>query len=105
MNGNHKMPVLDTQIWVDFERREKSVPEEMGQAKSVLKVGNLKKIILFKFHKKPMANPCPNMKRSGLPEGTKCATLRAEIHRRLRSTSIELGSDRITEILYSIWES
>ena len=46
-----------------------------------------------------MANPCPNLQKSGIPEGSKRATASQEILRRLKNTSRELGAEIITEIL------
>ena len=98
-NENGKMPVLDTQMWMGVERREKGIPKGMGEAPTVTKLGELKPIILFEFFKKPMANKCPNLMRSGLPESSKRATVTNEIHSRIKNTSRELEDDRITAVL------
>ena len=99
MNKNQRMPVLDTQIWVGEESRIKTIPEVMGERKEILKTGRLKKIILFEFYKKSMANKCPNLYKSGIPDGSKRATASNEILRRLKNTSRELEDDTITSIL------
>ena len=78
-NPNNKMPVLDTQIGVATERREKGLPDGMGQSTKVTKLGDLKQVIVFEFYKKPMANKCPNLRRSGLPDGSKRSTVANEI--------------------------
>ena len=83
-NKNKMMPVLDTQVWVEEEARTKGIPKEMGEAPEVLKTGSLKRIIKYQFYKKPMANPCPNLQKSGIPEGSKRATASQEILRRLK---------------------
>ena len=54
---------------------------------------------MFQFYKKPMANPCPNLRRSGLPEGTKRTTATNEIMRRIKNTSRELGHETIKGVL------
>ena len=46
-----------------------------------------------------MANKCPNLMRSALPEGSKRAIVTNKIHRRLKNTSRELGDQVITEVL------
>ena len=48
---------------VMFERRDQGIPAEMGSEVKILKVGGPKRIVLFQFYKKPMANPCPNLMR------------------------------------------
>ena len=90
-NENHRMPVLDTQIWVGKEARIKGIPSQMtSNSTKVTKLGELKNIILFGFYKKPMANKCGNLKRSGLPEQQKYNTAVQEVLRRLKNTSREL---------------
>ena len=56
----------------------------------ITKLGELKNVILFNFYKKPMANKCGNLKRSGLPEQQKFNTAVQEVLRRLKNTSREL---------------
>ena len=85
-------------MWVALESREKGFPEQIGQLIRVSKIGQLKRIIMFLFFKKPMANPCPNLRRSGPPEGTKRATVTNEIIRRLKNTSRELGPETIKAV-------
>ena len=60
-------------------------------SKMVTKVGELKNVIIFGFYKKPMANKCGNLKRSGLPEQQKFNTAVQEVLRRLKNTSRELS--------------
>ena len=69
-NDSQKLPVLDTKLWVAVESREKGNPKEIGHFPRILKPGVLKKIVYFEFYKKPMANPCLNLKRSGIPDGS-----------------------------------
>ena len=56
-------------------------------------------MIYYQFYKKPMANPCPNLQRSGIPDGNKRATATQEIIRRLKNTSREAPTDIVKEIL------
>ena len=94
------MPVLDCQMWIGEEARQKGIPQEfLKGAQSITKVGYLKKILLFCFYKKPMANKCGNMQKSGLPESTKVSTATKECIRRLKNTSRELLDDIIKGIL------
>ena len=41
------------------------------------------------FIKQPMANPCPNLQCSGIPDGSQRATATQEIMRRLKNTTRE----------------
>ena len=36
-NAGGKMPVLDTQMWVSLESRERGLPEQIGQSVNVTK--------------------------------------------------------------------
>ena len=59
-NKNMKMPVLDTQMWVQTESREKKVQEQMGEnVGKVLKNHSLKKIIFYEFYKTTNGQPLP----------------------------------------------
>ena len=98
-NKSNMMPVLDTQVWVEVEARVKGIPKTMGEAPEKLKPDKLKKIIMFQFYKKPMANKCPNLQKSGIPEGSKRATASQEILRRLKNTSRELEPSIINNVL------
>ena len=98
-NKDGKMPLLDTQTWVGLERREKGLPTALGDTPRLTKVGTLKPIVLFQFYKKPMSNQTPNLMRSGLPEGSKRATVTNEIHRHLKNTSRELETSIVSKIL------
>merc|ERR1711954_396905 len=99
LNASNKMPVLDTQMWVAQESREKKIPDELCENEKVLKHRELQRIIYYQFYKKPRANPCPNLQRSGIPVGNKRATATQEIIRRLKNTSREAPTDIVKEIL------
>ena len=74
-NGNAKMPVLDTQLWVGLESRESSIPEFIDpKAPKICRQDTLKRVILFQFFKKPMASRSNNLYRSGIPLGSNIAT-------------------------------
>ena len=75
------------------------MPTALGDTPRLTKVGTLKPIVLFQFYKKPMSNQTPNLMRSGLPEGSKRATVTNEIHRRLKNTSRELETSIVSKIL------
>ena len=81
------------------ESREKGIPHEIGEYPRILKTGTLKRIVIFEFYKKPMANPCPNLRRSGIPDGSQRATASNEILRRLKNTSREVCSITVSQIL------
>ena len=52
-NANNKMPVLDTQLWIDTESREVTVPSFIDQkAPKICRPGSLMKVILYQFFKK-----------------------------------------------------
>ena len=94
------MPVLDTQMWVKEQSRERGIPQEFQKnATKQLRMGDLKPIICYKFYKKPIANKCPNLRRSGLQEGSKKNTAVQEVIRRLKNTSRELGIQKIEPIV------
>ena len=46
-----------------------------------------------------MANPCPNLQSSGIPDGNKRATATQEILGRLKNTSREIQTEEVKEIL------
>ena len=80
------MPVLDTQIWVGKENRVIRIPSQMCQESTeITKIAELKNVILFGFYKKPKANKCDNLRRSGLPEQQKYNTAVQEVLRRLKT--------------------
>ena len=71
-NNNGRMPVLDSQLWVEIQPRVKGIPEEMDpEAPKETCIGGLKRIIMFSFYKKPMASRKNSLNRAGLPESTK----------------------------------
>ena len=73
------------------EARIKTIPNDMVKdATGITRVGKLYNVILFAFYKKPMANKCANLKRSGIPEQMKVNTVVQECLRRLKNTSREL---------------
>ena len=99
-NSNKKMPVLDCQLWLGVQRREKGIPHGICQsAPKVTQVGSLKVIILFEFYKKPMANKRPNLQRAALPESSKVSTAVNECIRRFKNTSRDLPDSNIEDIL------
>ena len=42
-NENGKMPVLDCQMWIGLEKREKGIPKGLGEVPTVTELGELKK--------------------------------------------------------------
>ena len=51
------MPVLDTEMWIQTEQRDQGIPEQiMPKAEQKVKLGTLKKVVVYKFFKKPMAD-------------------------------------------------
>ena len=90
-HSNGMMPVLDTQMWVGEQARSKGILDTISpESNKITRLGNLKKVILFGFFKKPMANKCSNLQRSGIPESMKVNTAVQETLRRLKNTSREL---------------
>ena len=100
MNENHRMPMLDTEIWVGKEAREVGIPPEIltGEQRSA-KVGILRKVILYSFYKKPVSNKVPNRESSAAPVNQKIATCSQEVIRRMKNTSRDLLPNNIEGIL------
>ena len=97
------MAVLDTLCWMGVEEREEGtitefIPENLRHHHKI-KTRALKKVILFSFYKKPMANQCSNRAKSGMPENMRNAMTSAEIQRRLRNTSTDLPRSYLEETL------
>ena len=94
------MPVLDTQLWIGIEARESTTPSYMEpNAPKITQQDTLKKVILYKFFKKPMASRTNNLFRGGIALGSKIATGTQEIIRQLKNTSREIEHEQITTIL------
>ena len=55
-----------------------------------MKHGTLKKVILYAFYKKPMANKASNRAKSAMPDQMKASMTSAEIQRRCRNCSRDL---------------
>ena len=52
------MPVLDTEMWLGKESREKGIPAEISRESEMkTNIGDLKTIILFNFYRKPYGKP------------------------------------------------
>ena len=66
---------------------------------SITRLGKLKMVILYEFYKKPMANRCPNLQKSRIPEGSNRGTASQECLRRLKNTSRELEPNTVKMIL------
>ena len=92
------MAVLDTEMWLGLESMSPGVPEAVSDKKPV-RPGEAKKIILYSFYKKPMANRLANLESNAIPEGQKISTATNEIIRRYKNTSRSLGTEVIEGIL------
>ena len=101
MNNPKVMPVLDTVMWLGTEYRETGFPPAAleNQELITMKPGGLKKIILYSFYRKPMANPLPNLQASAQPEGIKVQTVVNELIRRIKNTSRDLPPIVVEEII------
>ena len=99
--GSKGMPVLDTEIWVDKEERETGTPADMLQDRGLIsmKTGKLRRVILYKFYRKPMAAEVPNLETSAAPNSQKIATVSQEILRRMKNTSLDLPPSVIEDVL------
>ena len=99
-NPNKRLPVLDTELWVGEQAREKTIHHKINfEAPKVTRTNWLLEVILFSFYKKPMANRCANLQRAGLPESSKVATATQKILRRLKNVSRELPKSKIESVL------
>ena len=102
-NDSKKMPVLDTQVWVGEEEREEGIPQallESGCSGPTTQMGEIKKIILYQFYKKQMADRVPNRVENALPNQSKVTTAAQEVIRRMKNTSRYLPSHVIEDILF-----
>ena len=71
-SSNSIMPVLDTAMWIGQEARLKGIPAEVSNnTLTITKHGPLRRVILYEFFKKPMANKCANLSKSAHPESSK----------------------------------
>ena len=89
-NATGTMPVLDTQMWVGLEAREWGLPEGMpglDKLKLPTKIDSLKRIILYKFYRKPVATKTPMNARSAQPQQMKMQTATNELLERFKTTS------------------
>ena len=74
-NKNKKMPVLDTQLWVEIPKKGKGIPKFIeGDHQECAMPEIPKPIVMYCFFKKPMASTRNNMNRGGLPISSKVAT-------------------------------
>ena len=109
-NQSKAMPVLDTQMWMGYPEEEEQVPkpaivaaanllrkEEKFKAKP--RSRTKKKLILYKFYRKPMACKVPNLASNALPEQQKVTNATQEVIRRLKTTSRDIRISEIEEIL------
>ena len=96
-----KMPVLDTQLWVDEPAGTEYVPK-MCEMEADTKPRTYKQVRLvqFQFYKKPMANRVPNRASNALPERQKVTGATQEVIRRMKNTSTKIDQGQtIKEIL------
>ena len=73
LNKPMAMLVLDTRMWLGWEERETGVPASALEDPSLItaKPGALRRIILYCFYRKPMANPVANLASSAQPQSMK----------------------------------
>ena len=103
VEGN-PIPCLDMEIWVgrptasgpwykaEMSKQGETVP---GRQRSP----SQHRQVLYRFYKKPMAATLTMLARSAIPEGSKVATVSAEIIRRLKRTSTFLGTGVFEQII------
>ena len=77
------MPVLDCQIWMGNSSSQYGVPIELLPDRPVNLT--IKKVILFKFYRKPMSRITLLMSRTALPENVKVSTVSNETIHRLKT--------------------
>ena len=101
MSKTGMMPVLDTQIWIGFQNRTWDLPDCLipDQVKLPTKHGKLKRIILYKFYRKEIANRTPFNARSAYPEKDRISTISQEYVRRFKNTSRELDRTHLETII------
>ena len=102
LNSSKKMPVLDTQMWMDFPQRQWGVPKAVLWEEGTelpIKTGALKKIILYEFYRKPMSNRTSMLERSAMPNKDQIQTCVNEYMRRFKNTSRELPEEQMEEVI------
>ena len=80
LNSNGCMPVLDVQIWMEVQHRKYGIPAEL-MADRPVNSGQLVKLIVYKFYKKPMSRKTPPLSKTALPENIKVSTVSNEVIR------------------------
>ena len=97
------MPVLDTCCWIGEEERIEGIDPAIVPDKYkhliITKHSKLKKVIMFPFFKKPMANRTSNRSNTAMPETMRCSMTSAEIQRRCRNTSRDLPPEILEKTL------
>ena len=94
---------MDTMCWMGTEDREEGLnpdmlPDKYKNSRTV-KTRSLKKVILYTFYKKPMANRNSNRQSSAMPESMKVSMTSNEIQRRMKNTSRDLPYPILDRIL------
>ena len=87
---------------IGLEARECGLPEGMpglDKLKLPTKIDSLKRIIFYKFYRKPVATKPPMNARSAQPQQMKMQTATDEFLRRLKTTSRELPPTTIDQVL------
>ena len=94
------MPVFDTKIFMGEEQRESWIQQRIIRGMEIpIRIGQLKRVILFTFFKKPMAREVTMLRRSAMPSNIVNATVASEFLRRMKNTSRDLTPNRIEEVL------
>ena len=62
------MPVLDCEVWVGLHEREWGIPGQFLKDTPIFQ-GEVRKVILYNFYKKPVNRKVTLLERTALPEG------------------------------------
>ena len=106
-NVGGRMPVLDTAVWIGTPEREWGVLDAMKDPEIQLptRTGRLKKVVLYVFYRKTMANNMPMHQRAAAPNQDKVQTCSNEFIRRLKNTSRSLKATIVEQVIKEyVWD-
>merc|ERR1711954_359504 len=100
-NPNGQMPVLDMTMWIQTQSRQVGIPEEIRPPDTEIpdRVGQLVKVIMYKFYRKDIANKVPFNARSAGPIKDKIQQVSQDFLRRFRNTSRMLPTSHINQVM------
>ena len=92
-------------MWLGYEQRESKVHPEINSDDLITRLGKLKRLILYEFYMKPMANRLSNHYTKTLPEGVQITTGVQELLCSLRNTSRDLHPSHTEKVILDYMQS